>query len=494
MTTLAKYGQSKTITFELFNQDGLTFQKAATFSAGDVVIMKDEGAEANTANLPTDEGRGYSLVLTAAEMTAARIRIYIEDASATQVWLDTSIDLETYGNASAEHAFDLDTATVTLAAVTHTGAVIPTVTTLTGHTPQTGDNYARLGAPAGVSISADIADVPTVAEFNARTILAASYFDPSTDTVTVGTNNDKSGYSLTQTFPANFSDMSITVTTGQVTVGTNNDKTGYSISGTKQTLDALNDIAATAIVSGGAINTTSGAVDNVTTVATTTTNTDMRGTDGANTTTPPTAAAIADSVWDEIITGAAHNTTNSAGYRIKRTSDLMYNNSTVNDASATTLTFVTALTETDTDFFKGQLCVFTSGSLIGQARVVDAYNGTTKAFTFLDGYTQAPANGDSFLMYITHLHSSEEIAQQTRTEMDANSTQLAKLGTPAADVSADIAAVKAETASIQAETTPIKTKTDQLTFTKSNELDANTKSINSATVTGDGNATPWDGI
>tara|TARA_Y100001963_G_scaffold160054_1_gene267462 strand:- start:1759 stop:3141 length:1383 start_codon:yes stop_codon:yes gene_type:complete len=32
---------------------------------------------------------------------------------------------------------------------------------------------------------------------------------------------------------------------------------------------------------------------------TVTTNTDMRGTDGANTTTPPTAAAIADQVWDE---------------------------------------------------------------------------------------------------------------------------------------------------------------------------------------------------
>ena len=68
---------------------------------------------------------------------------------------------------------------------------------------------------------------------------------------------------------------------GYVTVGTNNDKTGYSISGTKTTLDALNDIAATAIVSGGAITTSGGAVSNVTTVATTTSNSDMRGTDNA---------------------------------------------------------------------------------------------------------------------------------------------------------------------------------------------------------------------
>lgn len=40
---------------------------------------------------------------------------------------------------------------------------------------QTGDSYARLGAPAGASVSADIADLPTVSEFEARTIAAADY-------------------------------------------------------------------------------------------------------------------------------------------------------------------------------------------------------------------------------------------------------------------------------------------------------------------------------
>lgn len=40
-----------------------------------------------------------------------------------------------------------------------TNNVIPTVTTLTGHTPQTGDAYARLGAPAGASVSADTAAI-----------------------------------------------------------------------------------------------------------------------------------------------------------------------------------------------------------------------------------------------------------------------------------------------------------------------------------------------
>ncbi len=37
------------------------------------------------------------------------------------------------------------------------------------------------------------------------------------------------------TFPSNFADLAITSSTGRVTVGTNTDKTGYSISGTKTT-------------------------------------------------------------------------------------------------------------------------------------------------------------------------------------------------------------------------------------------------------------------
>lgn len=142
---LLKYNQAATINFNLFDLDGVDMSIAATFAAGDLKIMKDEGAEANTTNLPTDEGSGYSLVLTATEMSAARVMIHLIDQTATKVWLDTSIVIETYGNASATHAFDLDTANVTLAAVTHTGATVPTVTTLT---TKTGFSLASTGLDA----------------------------------------------------------------------------------------------------------------------------------------------------------------------------------------------------------------------------------------------------------------------------------------------------------------------------------------------------------
>ncbi len=64
---------------------------------------------------------------------------------------------------------------------------------------------------------------------------------------TVTTNTDMRGTDsalLAASAPTNFGDLAITVTTGQVTVGTNNDKTGYSISGSITTLDGLNDLSA----------------------------------------------------------------------------------------------------------------------------------------------------------------------------------------------------------------------------------------------------------
>lgn len=85
---------------------------------------------------------------------------------------------------------------------TGTGAIPRTVQVYTTF-PQTGDNYARLGAPAGASVSADVAAIKS-------------------DTADILVDTGTSG----------------------VIVVTNNDKTGYSISGTKTTLDALNDLTA----------------------------------------------------------------------------------------------------------------------------------------------------------------------------------------------------------------------------------------------------------
>jgi len=246
-----KYGVAATITVPLFKIGTTTYAGTGDWTpvTGDVKVSKNAGNVANIATLPVAVGgtgsKLWKFVLSATEAQAEEIVIQIVDAALE----DDSISVSTYGNASAQHAFDRDTALVTLAAVTHTGAVIPTVTTLTGHTAQTGDSFGRIGA-AGVSLTnlggmsagmkaevqveadASLAsyDGPTNAEMIARTILAASYFDPAADAVanvtlvaTTTTNSDMRGTDaafLATNAPTNFKDLAITVTTGRITVGT----------------------------------------------------------------------------------------------------------------------------------------------------------------------------------------------------------------------------------------------------------------------------------
>jgi hypothetical protein len=249
--------------------------------------------------------------------------------------------------------FDLRTANVTLAAATHTGAVIPTVTTLTGHTAQTGDNYARLGAPAGASVSADVAAVKS----ETATIVADTNELQSDDVpgliataqadLDILTGTDGATLATTQAnyAPAKAGDNMGTVSsvTGNVdgSVASVTDKTGFSLS--TAGILAIWHQAVSAIVTAGTIGklfvdeitsarmatltdwidggrldlllddvpTTSefeartlaaadyfdpaaDTVANVTTVATTTTNTDMRGTDNAALASVATEARLSE--------------------------------------------------------------------------------------------------------------------------------------------------------------------------------------------------------
>ena len=104
---IRKYGVETKIPFVLYEVDGVDLRVDAADGGSDCTIMKDEGEEATCENDFVDEGNGYSITLTATEMTAARIVVYVID-SATKVWLDDAIVIETYGNASAQHAIDLD--------------------------------------------------------------------------------------------------------------------------------------------------------------------------------------------------------------------------------------------------------------------------------------------------------------------------------------------------------------------------------------------------
>lgn len=100
---LRPFGQETTVDFALADLDGVDLNVGATFAAGDLVISGDEGAEGNTANLPVDEGTGYSLTLTATEVQVARAIIYIIDQTGPKAWLDDYLVIETYGHPSSQH-------------------------------------------------------------------------------------------------------------------------------------------------------------------------------------------------------------------------------------------------------------------------------------------------------------------------------------------------------------------------------------------------------
>jgi hypothetical protein len=75
--------------------------------------------------------------------------------------------------------------------------------------------------------------------------------------VTVATNNDKTGYSLTQTFPANFNLLAINGS-GAVTAGTVSDKTGYSLTQTFPTNFNLLAINGSGAVTAGTVSDKTG--------------------------------------------------------------------------------------------------------------------------------------------------------------------------------------------------------------------------------------------
>ena len=129
-----KYGVQTTIKFALIDPAGVDLEDSASCTTGDVQISKDEGTFANTTNCFVDEGPGdYSLVLTATEMQAARISILVDDQTASEVWLDTMVHVETYGDANAQHEFDLDSHGF---ALSQTAIIVGTVED-SGFTPTT---------------------------------------------------------------------------------------------------------------------------------------------------------------------------------------------------------------------------------------------------------------------------------------------------------------------------------------------------------------------
>lgn len=218
-------------------------------------------------------------------------------------------------------------------------------------------------------------------------------------------------------------------------------------------------------------------VANVALVGTTTTNTDMRGTDSANTIAPdnagitqiqadinnlndispaqvnaevdtalgdydaptkaeldaaesniiaaiPSVGNIADSVWDE-----PYNQHTTAGTFGKLMDILRKANRAIEGevtGTPTTTSFTTDITGYASGAFNSEVMVFVSGTINGEARPILNFNSTSGTFNFEEAWTQAPSTGDEFIILPYHVHAISEIQAglAKTTELDSAETAI----------------------------------------------------------------------
>lgn len=104
----------------------------------------------------------------------------------------------------------------------------------------------------------------------------------------------------------------------------------------------------------------------------------------------PTAAAVADAVWDEARSG--HVAEGSFGQSFAAVINGQAATGTLSTTQATT-----NLTEATDNHYNDRVVVWVSGVLAGQACQITDYDGATKMLTYTT-LTEAPSNGDKFVI------------------------------------------------------------------------------------------------
>lgn len=96
-TREAVYGQSVPVDFTLWQTDGSALLTGAVHAAGDTVLVSDDLPEVPTTNGFEIKERGYVIALTADELEAQHIALYIIDQGA-KTWLDKVIHIFTHSH------------------------------------------------------------------------------------------------------------------------------------------------------------------------------------------------------------------------------------------------------------------------------------------------------------------------------------------------------------------------------------------------------------
>ena len=186
MATMLKQTTPETIEFGPFldSTDGNTEETGLGLVTADILVSKNHAAltAKNDNTNPTGGSNGhYQVTLDATDTgTLGRLRVWCHKSGALVVWEDFEVVV---ANVYDSLVAGSDVLTADLTQILGVGqsatdlkdfadagydpgtnkvqgvVLTDTCTTLTGHTVQTGNNYTRLGAPAGASVSADIAAI-----------------------------------------------------------------------------------------------------------------------------------------------------------------------------------------------------------------------------------------------------------------------------------------------------------------------------------------------
>lgn len=324
-----------------------------------------------------------------------------------------------------------------------------TLAAATTFTIAAGDNIAVMGlAPLQPTTAGNTLDVTSTGAAgidwgnieNPTTVVDLSGTDINlVDTTT--TNTDMRGTDsalLASSAPTNFSDLAITVTTGQVTVGTNNDKTGYSISGTKTTLDALNDVSAADVNAQCDTALSDIGLDHLLSAAVV--GTDV--TDNSIFARLVSASATAD--WDDFVNttdslqairdrGDAAWTTGGGG-----SSPILLQNTTIATLASQT-SFTLTAGSADDDAYNGMICVITDQATSTQKAVgkISDYTGSTRTVTLKsDPAIFTIAVGDT--IDIVAVNDNVTLVDTTTTNTDMRGTDSAATASALATAQADL--------------------------------------------------------
>lgn len=211
----------------------------------------------------------------------------------------------------------------------------------------------------------------------------------------------------------------------------------------------------------------SGHIERVSLVDTTTTNSDMRGTDGANQTTPPTANSIRDAVLDRVLSGN-HDTAGTVG-ELLQTMDMLL------DAMFHGWGTISSITDDDTFVLTGANIPTTSAAikgtqmvvirhdnpLIRQTRRVTDWDDNTSTVSLLSEGSIAQVGNYVFFPSQLVFSGTDNTKQILRTDVSGYvGINMADVGNPTATVNLSGTTVKAVTDQVTADTTALNGNTN----------------------------------